>query len=164
MFLLAMRPVILARVPTGLGLSELYAIPAFRLYALVALLLILKMFAVAFYVAALRVRRKVFSAPEDYETFDAAPRATADEEIERARRAHLNDLENILPFLAAGLLYALTAPSMGVARVYFWGFLLARVFHTVAYIGGLQPHRTIAYAVGIVLTIAMTIQTLVLVP
>ncbi len=146
----------------GVDLSQLYAIPAFRLFAIVALLLVLKMIAVAFYTTSLRRRRSVYATPEDYQRFGGAPRPTADDDVERARRAHLNDLENVLPFLVVAFLYALTAPNMWAARVYFWGFLIARIFHTIAYLGGLQPHRTIAFTAGMVLLVVMLLHTLVI--
>jgi uncharacterized MAPEG superfamily protein len=142
--------------------SQLYAIPAFRLYAIVTLLLVVKMMIVGFYTAILRGRKKVFATPEDYETFGAMPRA-ADDDIERARRAHLNDLESILPFLFVALLFALTAPSIWIARLYFWGFFIARVFHSIAYIGRRQPHRTVAFAIGVTLTLVMLVHTLLIV-
>jgi uncharacterized MAPEG superfamily protein len=143
-------------------LSQLYAIPAFRTYAIVTMLLVVKMIAVGLYTGLLRTRRQAFPAPEDYPVFGGAPRGTIDDDIERARRAHRNDLENILPFLAAALPFALTAPSLWAARLYFWGFLIARIMHTVAYLSGRQPHRTIAFAVGAILTLAMVVHTLII--
>ena len=80
--------------------------------------------------------------------------------IERVRRAHRNDLENVLPFFGVGLLYLLTRPSLGAARVYFIGFLVARVLHSVFYVASLQPHRTIAFAVGGLLMLGMVVQGL----
>ncbi len=77
------------------------------------------------------------------------------------RRAHRNDLENILPFFVVSFLYVLTKPSYGAAAIYFWGFLAARVLHSIFYIRGAQPHRTIAFAVGAVLMFVMLLRTLV---
>src|SRR6266851_2786704 len=100
-------------------MPEPLADPNVRLLALVDLLLVLKMIALANYTSFLRVRR-----------------------------AHRNDLENILPFFVVSFLYVLTKPSYGAAAIYFWGFLAARVLHSIFYIRGAQPHRTIAFAVG----------------
>ena len=52
-------------------------------------------------------------------------------------------------------------PSPLAARIYFLGFLVARVLHSVFYIGEMQPHRTIAFAIGSVLMVAMAVTTLV---
>src|SRR5206468_5485681 len=98
---------------------------------------------------------------EDYALRAATPPARADEDIERVRRAHRNDLENILPFFVLSFLYVLTKPSYGAAAIYFWGFLAARVLHSIFYIRGAQPHRTIAFAVGAVLMFVMLLRTLV---
>ena len=140
--------------------EDLLRTPAMHLFALVAVLLVLKMMLVGSYTSVLRIRRRVYATPEDYRLQGLAPRATGDDDIERVRRAHRNDLENVLPFLAVGFLYALTGPSPFAARVYFLGFLAARVLHSVFY-SEMQPHRTIAFAIGSVLMVAMAVTTLV---
>jgi len=140
--------------------EDLLRAPAVHLFALVAVLLVIKMMLVGGYTSVLRIRRRVYATPEDYRLQGLAPRETVDDEVERVRRAHRNDLENILPFLVVGFLYALTGPSLLAARVYFLGFLAARVLHSVFYIGGMQPHRTIAFGIGAVLLFAMAVSTL----
>jgi uncharacterized MAPEG superfamily protein len=142
-------------------MPEFLAAPTVHLYAVVALLLVLKMVAVGFYTSAVRIRRRVFATPEDYALRNLAPAGVPDEDVERVRRAHRNDLENVLPFLVVGLLYALTGPSLAAARIYLIGFLVARTLHSVFYIRAMQPHRTIAFTVGMVLMLAMLVTTLV---
>jgi uncharacterized MAPEG superfamily protein len=144
----------------GIGVL-LLATPAVRLFAIVYLLLVVKMMVVGFATTALRLRRKVFATPEDYALNRANPPPVPDEDIERIRRAHRNDLENILPFFAVGLFYALTGPSLLAARIYFIGFLLARVLHSVFYLQSRQPHRTIAFGAGVTLMSLMLVTTLV---
>lgn len=141
--------------------TVLLGLPAVRLFAIVYLLLVVKMVAVGFATSLLRIRRKVYATPEDYALNRANPPPVPDEDIERIRRVHRNDLENILPFFAIGLFYALGDPSMLAARIYFVGFLVARVLHSVFYIAGRQPHRTIAFGVGLVLMLTMLATTLV---
>jgi uncharacterized MAPEG superfamily protein len=141
-------------------MPELLADPTFRLLALVDLLLVLKMAALGNYTSILRLRRHVYATPEDYAMRAKTP-GGRDEDIERVRRAHRNDLENIPPFFVVSFLYVLTRPSYGAAAIYFWGFLAARVLHSVFYIRGAQPHRTIAFAVGGILTFVMLVRTLV---
>lgn len=142
-------------------MPTIYAMPAVRLFTIVAILLIVKVMAVGNYTSYLRIRRRIYATPEDYTLQGLAPRATVDPDIERVRRAHQNDLENVLPFLIAGFLYALTGPSLLAARIYFIGFLVARVLHSVFYIRGTQPHRTIAFTLGAGLMFAMMVNTLV---
>ena len=135
--------------------------PVVRLFAVVYLFLALKIALVGGYTSVLRLRRKVFATPEDYRLQGLAPRASVDEDIERVRRAHQNDLENILPFFIVGLFFLMTHPSMLAARIYGIGYLLARTLHSIFYIRSMQPHRTIAFTAGGVLTLAMLVQTLV---
>jgi len=137
--------------------------PVVRLFAVVYLLLVLKIALVGGYTSILRLSRKVFATPEDYRLQGLAPRATVDEDIERVRRAHQNDLENILPFFIVGLFYLMTHPSMLAAEIYGIGYLVVRTLHSVFYIRSMQPHRTIAFTLGSVLTLAMLVQTLVVV-
>src|SRR5436190_1345869 len=101
--------------------------PVVRLYVTVYLLLVLKMAAVGTYTSILRLGRRVYATPEDYAFQGLARKTTVDEDVERVRRAHRNDLENILPFFVVGFCYLLTGPSWNVAAVYLIGYLVARV-------------------------------------
>src|ERR1700720_3966338 len=51
------------------------------------------------------------------------------EYVERSRRMHENDVENIPVFLIAGLLYVCTAPSDVVALALFLVYALSRFAH-----------------------------------
>src|ERR1700687_1229362 len=129
--------------------------PAVRLFAVVYLILVLKMVAVGAYTSILRIGRKVYATPEDYAFQQLARQVELDADIERVRRAHRNDLENILPFFGVGLLYALSHPSMTMARIYFIGYGVARVLHRLFYIPCMQPHRTAAFGVALLLMLSM---------
>lgn len=68
----------------------------------------------------------------------------------RAKRAHMNMVENLVPF-AALVLVAAIANKFGPltalgAQLFFW----ARLVHAVSYIAGIPYVRTAAYAVGLV--------------
>ncbi len=141
-------------------MNALLAEPAMRLFAVTYLILVVKMIAMSGYTSFLRIRRGVYAAPEDYALQGLPPRAGSDPDVERVRRAHRNDLENILPFFAVGLFYALTGPSLAAARVCFIGYALARVLHSIFYVLALQPHRTLAYGAGLFLTLAMLFSAL----
>jgi len=135
--------------------------PALRLFAIVSLVLVLKMALVGVYTSTLRVGRKVFATPEDYALQGMAVKGGTDPDIERVRRAHQNDLENILPFFVVGFFFALTRPPLVAAEIFFVGFALARILHSVFYIRAMQPHRTIAFAAGSVLSGVLLVWTLV---
>ena len=139
----------------------LYVSPALRLFGITFLILVLKMVAVGFYTSSIRIRRKVYATPEDYAFQGLTSSGSHDADIERARRAHRNDLENILPYFGVGLLYTFTNPTTVAASIYFIGYTVARILHSVFYLGALQPHRTIAFAVALLLMLAMLVQTLI---
>lgn len=141
---------------------SLLAQPAVRVFAFWYLILVLKMLMLIFRTSAVRMRLSTFAAPEDYAMVGAAPAAGSapDERVERLRRALQNDLENILPFFGVGLIYALSAPSLGMARFLIGGFALARVAHTIFYVRGMQPHRTIAFLIGMTLLVWMLVLAL----
>mgnify|MGYP002719570030 FL=1 len=67
----------------------------------------------------------------------------------RQQRAWANDLENIPLFFVLGGLCVALGSSQGVTGWLFGLFTLARLAHTVTYLAGLQPWRTLAYAVGV---------------
>jgi glutathione S-transferase len=141
-------------------MPDLLRDPVVRLLVVVYALLVLKMAAVSAYTSILRLRRNVFATPEDY-ALRGLPAQSSDEDIERVRRAHRNDLENILPFFVVGFLYLLTRPSLLAAAIYLVGYLVARTLHSIFYIRGMQPHRTIAFTAGGLLTLTMIASTLV---
>ena len=57
-----------------------------------------------------------------------------DENVERVRRAHQNDLENIPLFLVTGFLYVLANPTVDSAKYHFYGFALSRIMHSIVYL------------------------------
>lgn len=118
-------------------------------YTLCVLVLCLKMFAISCYQGFFRLRRRAFTNPEDAAFFNRAANTEELPQVMRATKAWANDLENIpLFFVLGGLCVALeTAP---VATTWlFCGFTSARVVHTVTYLMGWQPWRTLAYGVGV---------------
>ena len=140
---------------------DVLANPDLRLFAIVALVLVLKMAAVGVHTSRLRIGRKVYATPEDYALQGMAAKVGNDPDVERTRRAHQNDLENILPFFVVGFLFALTRPPLLAAEILFVGFAVARILHSVFYIRAMQPHRTIAFGVGSLLSGVMVVWTLV---
>lgn len=72
---------------------------------------------------------------------------------------HLNDLENILPYLFAGLFYVLTNPAVSLATTLFKIAALARIAHSIVYtvIVIPQPARGAAWAFHYVIALYMAI-------
>ncbi|NXC13359.1 MGST1 transferase, partial [Corythaeola cristata] len=106
-----------------------------------------------------------FVNPEDLSTFGKGEGVKkylrTDADVERVRRGHLNDLENIVPFLGVGLLYALSGPELSTALLHFRIFAAARICHTFVYLIALpQPSRGLSWAVGYGVTILMAYRVL----
>ncbi|HVP12916.1 MAG TPA: MAPEG family protein [Phycisphaerae bacterium] len=141
-------------------MHQLLQDPTTRLYVLCAAILVLKMALTGSATGILRLRRGAYVTPEDY-AFMGKAAAPPDEDVERLRRVHQNDLENILPFLIIGLLYALSGPAFGLAATLFLAFTAARLLHTATYVAEMQPWRSIFYEVGQISLVVMTILLLV---
>lgn len=81
--------------------------------------------------------------------------------VDRSRRMHRNDLENIPAFWAAGLVFVAIDPALWVANLLMYGFVLARAAHFVAY-ATKQTHevRATFYTIGSVIVIYMALHSL----
>lgn len=136
----------------------------FSTYAFYGTLVLLKMFVLAFLTSAKRGQKQAFANPEDAKYFGKKKddKVTfSDPDVERVRRNHLNDLENIPAFLFLGLLYVLTNPSPSVAVWHFRVFVASRFAHTFVYQAGIpQPSRALTFLVGLVTCISMAVQIL----
>uniref|UniRef100_A0A8D8QM62 Microsomal glutathione S-transferase 1 n=1 Tax=Cacopsylla melanoneura TaxID=428564 RepID=A0A8D8QM62_9HEMI len=128
----------------------------FQCYAFYAALLVLKMIVVAFMTVGTRVKKKVFVTPEDT-NLNGGVVAFDDPDVERMRRAHLNDLENIPTFLIICLLYIMTDPGTMLACWLIRIFTLARFLHTFVYTIYVlpQPSRAISFLTGVFIQIFM---------
>ena len=81
--------------------------------------------------------------------------------VDRSRRMHRNDLENIPAFLACGLLFVAAGPELMMANIVMYGFVAARLLHALAYVTK-QTHevRATFYTLGSVAVIFMAIYVL----
>ncbi|XP_029468799.1 prostaglandin E synthase [Rhinatrema bivittatum] len=133
----------------------------FSSFAFYSTVLILKMYAVAIVTGQLRLRRKAFINPEDAIRHGGLQFYREDPEVERYRRAHRNDMENIYPFLFLGAIYSLLDPHPTMARIHFRVFCVGRLVHTVAYLLPLRaPVRSLAYSIAQLPCFSMAIQIL----
>ncbi|PFG62460.1 glutathione S-transferase [Thioclava sp. ES.031] len=82
--------------------------------------------------------------------------------VDRSRRMHRNDLENIPAFWVAGFLFVLIDPALWLAQTLLYGFVIARLAHFWAYATA-QSHeiRATFYTVGSLIVIYMAAHTLV---
>ncbi|KAF7279798.1 microsomal glutathione S-transferase 1-like [Rhynchophorus ferrugineus] len=132
-----------------------------RIYFFYASLLGVKMLAMSVLTALQRFKTKTFANPEDCHMHKV--KVSHNESVERVRRAHLNDLENIPIFLLISLGYLSTGPSYDLALYLFRAFALGRFLHTFVYAIVVipQPARVLSWSVGYVVTIYMAVSTLI---
>ena len=142
--------------------------PVFATYAIAACLMILKAAAMSWLTVVRMIGEKGgFRAPEDLRktAFNPDPnpeQLKPNERVERVRRIFQNDLENLPFFLVAGLLFVLTNPSLWLARVLLYGYVVTRLAHFAAYMTA-QNHevRSLLWTPGSLILIGMAGWTLV---
>lgn len=135
--------------------------PLFAGYCFYAAVLALKMLVMSPLTARFRLSKGIFSNPEDTKLHPKGHVTLADPDVERVRRAHRNDLENIPVFLFMAPLYLMTSPSHAVALIMFRVFTLARILHTVVYLCQVrQPARGLCFFVGMVVNVFMCVQVI----
>lgn len=132
----------------------------FRAFATYAAIVLVKMMLMAVTTSYFRLTRKAFDNLEDTVSFGTGESAKklvrGHPDVDRVRRCHLNDLENIVPFFGIGLLYALSGPELSSALLHFRIFTVCRIIHTFAYLIPLpQPSRGLSWAIGYVVTFSM---------
>jgi len=141
--------------------------PVFATYVIAASIMILKAVAMSWLTVARMMQAKGgYRSPEDLRKTPLNPapdpkQLEPNERVERIRRIHLNDLENLPFFLVAGLLFVLTNPSLLLTRWLMYGYVVSRLLHFAAYFTA-QTHdmRATLWTVGSLILIFMTCWTL----
>jgi len=134
-------------------------LPAFAPLVIFAVLLALKMGAVAFVTSNERRKAKVVLNPEDVGVNPGSHAANEEAPATlRAKRAHVNDVENIPVFLVLALLFTLTGSSATEGWAYFGVYFAARMFHTIFYLRAMQPWRTAMFALGQLTQLGIIVQ------
>ena len=138
------------------------SIAAFDIFIICAGILVLNLFVLAGGTAATRSKEGKFLNPEDQKLNEKGSLQEIDDgKTARWRRAHLNALENILPFLPMGYFMVLTRPSIAVAGGLLGGFTFFRLLHSVAYLKSKQPWRTVSFGISTLILAAIVIYTVV---
>jgi glutathione S-transferase len=141
--------------------------PVFATYVIAATLMILKAVSMSWLTVFRMIRANGgFRSPEDLKKTPLNPAPNPEqlkpnEYVERVRRIQMNDLENLPFFLAVGLLYVLTQPSLRLAQWLFYGYVVSRLLHFAAYFTG-QIHeiRATFWTVGSLILVYMAVMTL----
>ncbi|XP_068201920.1 microsomal glutathione S-transferase 1-like [Palaemon carinicauda] len=128
--------------------------PVFANYVFFAAVLALKVILMSPLTAYYRMTKRVFTNPEDVKTMDAKGPILNDPQVERIRRAHQNDIENIPAFWILGLLYILTDPTEFVSKILFRTYTISRIVHTISYLTG-DNKRPLIYLPGMFINFFM---------
>ncbi|CAF3357311.1 unnamed protein product [Rotaria socialis] len=137
--------------------------PVFTNFAFYSTASAVKMMSMSLLTVAKRLSKDVFANPEDLVLAKnkSAVTTTSDPDVERVRRNHLNDIENIIPFVLVGVFYVSTNPDRNTALWHFRIFFISRILHTLTYQLALpQPSRFISCAIGYAATLSMAARVL----
>lgn len=113
--------------------------PVFATYAIAAAIMVFKGVAMSWLtVVRLITENAGLRNPEDLRKtpFNPAPypeQLGPNDRVDRIRRIQQNDLESLPYFFAAGLLYVTTMPPLWLAQVLFYGYVVTRLGHFIAY-------------------------------
>lgn len=119
-------------------------------------ILAIKCFLMSFFTARQRFGKKIFASEEDIKAMPKAKLSYNDPDVERVRRSHLNDIENVFPFFIVAPLYLTTNPSVSATINLFRIFTGARFLHSFVYLNQIpQPARVIAYATAMIINVYM---------
>ena len=141
--------------------------PVFAAYVICASFLVVKMAAMSWLTVYRMIRvNGGMRNPEDLNPGPANPKPRAGQldpvdYVDRVRRIHQNDQENLLPFLAIGWLYVITSPDPTLAKFLLYGYVISRLLHSAAYLAA-RPHewRAALWSVGAFILIGMAMVTL----
>lgn len=142
--------------------------PVFATYAVAAAIMILKLMGQGWMTVYRMIRSDSgLVSPEDLQAgpINRNPRPEQlelSDYVDRSRRMQRNDIENIPAFLVAGLLFVAVDPSLLWTRILMYGFVAARLLHTIAY-ATRQRHevRATFYSVGSLIVIILALRILI---
>ena len=132
-------------------MSQLANDPVFQSYVASVVLLSLNLLGLGSATAVSRSQATEVVNPEDKRL---NPKASVvfdegNDRTQRYRRAHRNALENTPMFMITGLLMAMLGPSLALAATLYGTYAFARILHSVCYVKGIQPFRTMFFAIGV---------------
>jgi glutathione S-transferase len=142
--------------------------PIFATYVIAAAVVIIKMMGQG-WITVYRMMKVGggFLNPEDAAAGKANPKPRPgqlepDDYVERSRRMHRNDAENIPMFLAAGFLFVMVQPPLWLAQALLFGYVVSRLAHFLAYITARSHEvRAFFFSVASLIVIGIAGYTLV---
>ncbi|MBL9022751.1 MAG: MAPEG family protein [Myxococcales bacterium] len=138
-------------------MNALASLPAIQPYVVSVLVLGLNLVGLANATAVTRGQAAEVINPEDVAVnkkasvvYDAGNDKTA-----RYRRAHRNALENTPVFMTTALVLTLMGVSATLGAALFYPYAALRIVHSVCYIRGIQPLRTISFVVALLIQVGV---------
>jgi glutathione S-transferase len=142
--------------------------PVFCVYTIAAALMIAKMMSHSWITVYWMLRMKSgLRLPEDLRKTPLNPDPRPDQldihpKVDRWRRIHQNEVENVPLFLAVGFLYVATHPALPIASAIFGAYVLSRFVHFwVVATERTHDARAYTWTVGSLLIYAMAALSLV---
>jgi uncharacterized MAPEG superfamily protein len=140
-------------------MNALVSMPQFQLFALCSAALVALLYGLGYLTGKTRGSKKAVVNPEDVQVYrDAVVVEVEHPDVQRVKRAHLNLVENAVPFFVIGFLYVLTDPNILMARVLLLAFVASRFLHALFYLRGRQPFRAACFGAGMLLNCIMLVQ------
>ena len=137
-------------------LNPAIASPAFVPYGAACIVLVAHMQFIWLYSGFVRSKTGTAPNPEDARG-KTTVRDTDPPEVARVLRAHANGQALVLPFLFLGVVYVLAGGSAGFAAWDFGIFAAARILHSIAYLAGRQPWRSIFYTTSMAASLVLLV-------
>jgi glutathione S-transferase len=107
-------------------------------------------------------QRMQVSLNEEDKFFNKNFEVKTHDDVERIRRAHLNDLENLVPFFLIGLMFIFTEPNEIFAAWLFRIVGITRIAHSCIYVFKVrQPFRAICFYITYVILLYMILSSIV---
>lgn len=123
--------------------------PALQPFALALLALFFKTSVTSITQVLCRFRSGRYLMPEDAALVGKQSVASEAPFVQRFAYVWRNDVENLPLFLLLAFTYVLLGASRDTASWLFGSYVLIRYLHTLIYLRGLQPWRTVLYLSGL---------------
>lgn len=144
------------------ALNPMLPIPAFTAYGVTAVVLVVHLQAIWLYSAFVRGKSGTAPNAEDAARRKLVLREGDPPEVARVLRVHANGQATVLPFLLLGLVYVIGGGSAEFAGWDFGVFAAARILHSMAYLTGRQPWRTIFYITSMAALVTLVVAVVML--
>lgn len=131
-------------------MNALASIPAFSAYAVSVIVLGANLLGLANATALTRSRANEVINPEDKKLSQNATVVydEGNDRTARYRRAHRNALENTPLFMITAFVLTLMGVSATIGAALFYSYAGLRILHSVCYVKGIQPFRTMSFALA----------------